>query len=140
MFSIFSCVIFSQKNNNKALAQNLAMNSSLLTALTVLLTLAGHCGALETGTKVSMAKDSAIFEGPVVGDGSLTDQQNSITEASPTATLKRGLTVKYTAECLPLGSCRFDYDDASTPTLSSFTPTETSGGAGERTSWRSAAR
>ena len=73
------------------------MNVSLLSALTVLLTLAGHCRALETGTTVSIfaltAKDSAIVEGAVVdlegvlfiiGGVSLTDQQTVITEAMPT--------------------------------------------------------
>ena len=72
------------------------MNLSLLSALTVLLTLAGHCRALETGTKVSIfaltAKDSAIVEGAfvdlegvlfIICDGSLTDQQTVSTDASP---------------------------------------------------------
>ena len=65
------------------------MTLSLVSALMVLLTLASHCRALETGTKVPIfaltAQDSTIVEGAVVGDGFLMDQQN-ITDASPMIT------------------------------------------------------
>ena len=83
------------------------MSLSLLSALTFLLTLAGHCRALDIGTKVSIfaltAKDSAIVEGVVVdlegvlfiiGYGSLTDQQNISTEARPTGSPVKGSPVK----------------------------------------------
>ena len=82
------------------------MNCSLF-ALTVLLTLVGQCHSLETGTKVSIfaltAKASAIVEGVVVdlegalfiiGDESLTDQPNIITEARPTGSPEKGSPVK----------------------------------------------